>query len=64
MSQVVTKIDGINVKLTNLEKIMWPAYGMSKAELIQYWLSMFSYVSLLVSKRPFTMICYLDGSMV
>ncbi len=61
MSQVLTTIDGINLKLSNLEKILWPNDGISKAELIQYYLSVYPYMSTLVCNRPLTLIRYPEG---
>ncbi|MBK9735328.1 MAG: non-homologous end-joining DNA ligase [Saprospiraceae bacterium] len=61
MSQVITNIDGINVKLSNLDKVLWPEDGITKAEIIQYYLSVFNDISPLINDRPLTLIRYPDG---
>ncbi len=61
MSQVVTNIDGVSVKLSNLEKILWPLEGISKAELIQYYLGIYEYMGPLVKDRPLTLIRFPEG---
>jgi bifunctional non-homologous end joining protein LigD len=61
MSQVVTSIDGVNVKLTNLEKVLFPLDGISKAELIQYYLSVYEYMAPLIGNRPLTLIRFPEG---
>jgi bifunctional non-homologous end joining protein LigD len=61
MSQIITTLDGINIKLSNLEKILWPRDNISKAELIQYYLSVYPYMSDYVNHRPLTLIRYPEG---
>lgn len=61
MSSIVSHIDGQAVKLSNLEKTLWPDQGITKAELIQYYLSVFPYLSKLTGLRPLTLIRYPDG---
>jgi bifunctional non-homologous end joining protein LigD len=61
LSQITTIIDNINIKLSNLEKLLWPNDGITKAELIQYYLSIWEYMKPLVENRPLTLIRYPDG---
>lgn len=61
MSQVTTIIDGIQLKLSNLDKVLWPAAGITKAEFIQYYLSVFDYMKPLIENRPLSLIRFPDG---
>ncbi|MBK6667103.1 MAG: hypothetical protein IPG48_13420 [Saprospiraceae bacterium] len=61
MSQINTNVDGITLKLTNLEKVLWPADNITKAELIQYYISVSEYMLPLVTDRPLSLIRYPDG---
>lgn len=61
MDQVTTNIDGIQLKLSNLGKVLYPAAGITKAELIQYYLSVFNHMKSLVENRPLSLIRYPDG---
>jgi DNA ligase D-like protein (predicted ligase)/DNA ligase D-like protein (predicted polymerase) len=61
LSQINTNVDGITLKLTNLEKVLWPADNITKAELIQYYISVSEYMLPLVTERPLSLIRYPDG---
>lgn len=61
MDQVTTSIDGIQLKLSNLGKVLYPAAGITKAELIQYYLSVFDHMESLIKNRPLSLIRYPDG---
>ena len=61
MSQINTNVDGITLKLTNLEKVLWPTDNITKAELIQYYISVSEYMLPLVTDRPLSLIRYPDG---
>ncbi len=61
MSQINTILDGIQLKLSNLDKVLWPDEGITKAELIQYYLSVYKYIQKHISGRPLTLIRYPDG---
>jgi bifunctional non-homologous end joining protein LigD len=61
MSSIVTQIDNVSIKLSNLDKVLWPDDAVSKAELIQYYLSIYPYMQAHVVGRPLTLIRYPDG---
>jgi bifunctional non-homologous end joining protein LigD len=61
MSSILSNIDGQDVKLSNLEKVLWPEENIAKAELIQYYLSVKSYVLKWMGLRPLTLIRFPDG---
>jgi len=56
-----TDIDGRALKLSNLDKVIYPSLGISKAEVIKYYLEMSSYILRYVQHRPITMIRFPDG---
>ena len=61
MAHIITDIDGVQLKLSNLDKVLWPVDGQTKAELIQYYMSVFPYMLPLIQLRPLTLIRYPDG---
>jgi bifunctional non-homologous end joining protein LigD len=61
MSTINTSLDGVHVKLSNLDKVLWPEDGVTKAHLIQYYLSVWPYIQQWCSARPLTLIRYPDG---
>ena len=61
MSEVFTQIDGTTLKLTNLEKELWPESHITKAEFIQYYLSVSEKILSFINGRPLTLIRYPDG---
>jgi len=56
-----TKIDGKQLVLTNLDKIMYPGTGFTKAEVIDYYNSIAPYILPHVEDRPITLKRYPDG---
>ena len=38
LDNAILKVDGRDVRLTNLRKLFWPELGITKAALIQYYL--------------------------
>jgi len=54
-------IDGKKLRLTNLEKMMWPAEGITKAELIKYYADMGEILLPHLRDRLFIMSRYPDG---
>ena len=58
---VHTKVDGRNLKLTNLSKIIYPELSIPKAEIIQYFLKMAPHIIPFIRERPMTLIRYPDG---
>ncbi len=55
------RIGSREVRLTNLDKIFFPALGLTKGDLIQYYLGMAPYVLHQASRRPMQMKRYPDG---
>jgi bifunctional non-homologous end joining protein LigD len=55
------RIGNREVKLTNLDKVFFPALGLTKGDLIQYYLDMAPYVLYQASRRPMQMLRYPDG---
>ena len=58
---VHTDIDGRSLKLSNLDKVIYPSLGATKAEVIKYYLDMSTYILRYVKERPITMIRFPDG---
>lgn len=56
-----TSIDGRAVKLSNLEKILYPAHKVTKAEVIQYYLDIAPHLLRYIKDRPLTVIRFPDG---
>ncbi|SFB02223.1 DNA ligase D [Algoriphagus aquimarinus] len=46
------KIDGIDVHITNLEKPLWPKEGITKYDLIDYYLAVSKYILPFLKDRP------------
>lgn len=53
-------IEGKNLKLTNLNKLMWPE-GLTKAHLVQYYTDIANYLMPLIKGRPLVMKRYPHG---
>lgn len=58
---VHTKIDGRDLKLSNLEKVLYPQDGIVKAQIIEYALNMSTRILQFAAHRPLTLIRYPDG---
>ncbi len=60
--QVVhTQIDGRELKLSNLEKVLYPDCGVTKAEIIEYFLAIYPHLLDFAADRPLTLIRFPDG---
>ena len=59
--EIITEIEGRKLKLSNLNKILFPEHGILKAELIQYYLEIAPYILPHLKDRPLTLIRYPDG---
>ena len=55
------RIGNREVKLTNLDKVFFPAPGLTKGDLIQYYLDLAPHVLNQTSRRPFHMVRYPNG---
>jgi len=61
MQERYVEIDGVTVKLTNLNKLIWPEEGLTKAHLIKYYSDMAPYVLPYLYNQPVVMKRYPDG---
>ena len=59
--EVHTEIEGQKLKITNLEKLIYPTIGKTKAEVISYYLEIAPYMLKYIAKRPLTLIRFPDG---
>ena len=58
---IFTEIDGHRLKLTNLDKVIYPTIGIVKAEIISYYLSYADLFLKHLKGRPLTLIRWPDG---
>jgi len=58
---VHTEVDGIKLKLSNLDKVLYPEAKISKAEIIQYYMKIAPILIKYIGLRPLTLIRYPDG---
>jgi bifunctional non-homologous end joining protein LigD len=54
-------VDGLMVRLTNLDRVLWPEDGITKGQLIDYLVSMAPYIIPHLSRRPLVLTRYPDG---
>jgi bifunctional non-homologous end joining protein LigD len=54
-------IDGHNIRLTNLEKVIFPEDGYTKADLIRYYTEVSPFLIPVIHDRPLTMKLFPDG---
>ena len=59
--EIISIVDGRKLKLTNVDKVLYPTSQVVKAELIQYYLSVAEHMLPFVKDRPMTLIRYPDG---
>ena len=57
----VLTIDGHTIRLTNLEKVIFPEDGYTKADLIRYYTEVSPYLIPVIRDRPLTMKLFPDG---
>ena len=57
----VLQIDGHDIKLTNLEKVLFPEDGYTKADLITYYTEVSPYLIPMIKDRPLTLKPFPDG---
>ena len=60
-NEIITSIGGHKLKLTNLDKVLYPTMGVTKAELIQLYMQLGKYTLPHLEGRPLTMIRFPDG---
>jgi len=58
---VHTEVAGRKLKLSNLDKLIYPEVGVPKAEVIQYYLGIAPHLLKYIQGRPLTLIRYPDG---
>ncbi len=58
---VHTSIDGRSLKLSNLDKTLYPSLGITKAQVIKYYLDVAPLLLKYIADRPLTVIRYPDG---
>lgn len=56
-----TEVDGRKLTLSNPQKVLYPDKGITKAEVIQYFLSVSDYMLPHIKNRPITLIRFPDG---
>ena len=58
---IISTIDGRKIKLSNLDKVLYPEKGYMKAELINYYIEIAPYLLKFIKQRPLTLIRFPDG---
>lgn len=58
---VYTEIDGQRIKLSNLDKVLYPEAKVLKAEVIQYYMEVAPLILEYIGHRPLTLIRFPDG---
>lgn len=61
-SNTELKISGHSVLLTNLNKIMYPEIGATKADIVNYYIRLSPYILPYLKNRPFSMIPFVNGA--
>jgi bifunctional non-homologous end joining protein LigD len=59
--RVVVKVDGVTLELSNLDKVLYPAAGFTKGEVIDYYTRMAPVLLPHLADRPLTRIRYPNG---
>jgi len=59
--EIITEIEGRRIKLSNLQKVLYPSVGIVKAEIINYYITAAPYILKYISQRPLTLIRFPDG---
>ena len=58
---IFTEVDGNKIKLSNLDKLIYPYAGIIKAEIIQYYKEVAPFILKYIKNRPLTLIRFPDG---
>lgn len=58
---IYTQVEGQEVRLSNIDRIIYPGLKIPKAEIIQYYLSISDYILKYIKNRPLTLIRYPKG---
>lgn len=59
--RTVAEVDGRRIELTNLDKLLWPDEGITKADLIHYIFALSPFMLPHLAGRPLTVTRYPDG---
>lgn len=59
--EIITEVEGRRLKLSNLDKVLYPVAGIVKAEIINYYIAVAPYILKYISQRPLTLIRFPDG---
>lgn len=54
-------VNEFEVKISNIDKIFWPAQGYTKGDLINYYAEVYPYIDRFLSNRPLSLKIYPDG---
>ena len=57
----VLKVEGHEIRLTNLDKVLWPEDGYTKSDLVRYYADVAPYLIAWVRDRPLTLKPFPDG---
>lgn len=60
-SEPIVKVEGRELKLTNLDKVLWPDIGITKAEVIKYYAEVGRYMVAFIRDRPIMVQRYPHG---
>jgi bifunctional non-homologous end joining protein LigD len=61
VNEATTRVDGGEVKLTNLQKVFWPELGLTKRDLLQYYFDVSEWLLPHVQNRAMVMKRYPNG---
>lgn len=59
--ETITRVEEREIKLTNIDKLMWPEDGLTKAHLVRYYYGIAPYLLPHIRNRPLVMKRYPDG---
>lgn len=58
---IYTQVNGRKLKISNLDKVLYPKIGVTKAEVIQYYINIAPKILSYIKNRPLTLIRFPDG---
>ena len=59
--KIISEIGGRKIKLSNLDKVLYPGVQVTKAAIMQYYIQVAEYMLPFLKQRPLTLIRYPDG---
>lgn len=54
-------VENIEVKLTNLDKVLWPEQGITKGDMINYYVEVYQFIKEYLKDRPLSLKAFPDG---